>query len=176
MNGEASSFSCYFKSDRKVILLDLFELKPRSKPKIKKKFTEEDDLNLLYAVNQLGTLHWGEVAKRLPGRTARQCRERWMNYVNPCISSKPWTKEEDEIIIRKLQEFGTKWHEIAKYLENRPINAIKIRWSYIEKSFRSRTIQNEVEFVQPKSQVETSTNEIQPLNSGQKIVFPNINL
>jgi hypothetical protein len=39
-----------------------------------------------------------------------------------------WIKEEDEIIIQKVQEFGTKWSKMTKILRGRTDNDIKNRW------------------------------------------------
>jgi len=36
---------------------------------------------------------WADVAKRLPGRLGKQCRERWQNRLDPAISKKPFEPE-----------------------------------------------------------------------------------
>jgi hypothetical protein len=64
----------------------------------------------------------------MPGRSARQCRDRWTNYLAPTLSLDPWTPEEDALIIRKVAECGTKWAAIAKEIPRRSDNAIKNRW------------------------------------------------
>lgn len=38
---------------------------------------------------------WSGVAESLPGRTGRQVRDRWNNYLNPVINHKPFTREDD---------------------------------------------------------------------------------
>jgi hypothetical protein len=34
---------------------------------------------------------WSVIASLLPGRTAKQCRERWYNHLCPDITRGPWT-------------------------------------------------------------------------------------
>jgi hypothetical protein len=64
----------------------------------------------------------------MPGRTARQCRDRWTNYLAPAISFEPWRPEEDSLIVHKVNEIGTKWATIAKFTHGRTGNALKNRW------------------------------------------------
>jgi hypothetical protein len=51
-------------------------------------------------VKQTGPKNWSEIAKALPGRIGKQCRERWHNHLNPEIKKEKWTEQEDEIIIQ----------------------------------------------------------------------------
>ena len=82
-------------------------------PKIK--FTPNEDILLLNAVQSLGIGDWHVIASRVPGRNARQCRERWNNYVNPSLIRSPWTTEEDKFLLEKYQELGPHWRTIASY-------------------------------------------------------------
>ena len=46
-----------------------------------------------------GPRNWSAVAKFVPGRAGKQCRERWHNHLNPDIKREKWTEEEDKVII-----------------------------------------------------------------------------
>lgn len=95
----------------------------------KVKFTRAEDIKLKDLVNKYSTNNWKLIAKELPPRTPRQCRERWNNYIDPSLSQEPWTQEEDEILIRIHDQFGNHWKQIESYLPNRSKNSIKKRWT-----------------------------------------------
>ena len=39
-------------------------------------------------------LKWSAIAKHLPGRLGKQCRERWHNQLDPSVKKGPWSDEE----------------------------------------------------------------------------------
>jgi hypothetical protein len=94
-------------------------------PKIR--FGPCEDSLLATAVDQLGTANWAAVAQMVPGRTPRQCRERWNNYVNPDLSNEPWTDRDDQFLLSKFQELGSKWQMIADLLPGKSRNAVRNR-------------------------------------------------
>lgn len=98
----------------------------------KVKFTKAEDVKLMMLVQEFSTKDWKTIAEHMFPRTARQCRERWTNYVNPMLSKDPWSKEEDLLLIEKHNEFGNRWKLIERYFPGRSKNNIKHRWSIMK--------------------------------------------
>ncbi|KAJ3436467.1 transcription factor myb3r-4 [Anaeramoeba flamelloides] len=87
----------------------------------------EDQL-LLRCVERLGNTVWPQVSGLLPGRNPKQCRERWRNQLNPNINRGPFTKEEEELLIKKQAELGTRWCVLSTFFKGRPDNMLKNYW------------------------------------------------
>ena len=126
---------------------------------LRKRFTPSEDM-LLKAIAAKGTMmSWDEVAKHLPGRTGRQCRDRYNNYLNKLVLHKAWTHEEDQVIIEKYKQFGPRWTVISSFLQARSGNNVKNRWyKYIIKRFSNITTaapmprKKKTENIQPQTQ------------------------
>ncbi|OHT03644.1 hypothetical protein TRFO_28895 [Tritrichomonas foetus] len=102
--------------------------------KTRKIFTNDEDALLISLMSASSPFKsWEKVASMIPNRTARQCRDRWFNYLSPSIRHDPWTDEEDRKLIELINNFGTHWSQIAKYFEGRSDNHVKNRWySYLK--------------------------------------------
>ena len=48
---------------------------------------------------RLAALSWAMIATKMPGRTGKQCRERWHNHLDPRVAKERWTEEENEIVL-----------------------------------------------------------------------------
>jgi hypothetical protein len=91
-------------------------------------FSPIEDRRLQAVVNLLGMESWDAIAQLMPGRTARQCRDRYKNYLLDNVVLTVWTPEEDAKIIQRFTEIGPKWVEIALALNGRSGNQVKNRW------------------------------------------------
>ena len=119
----------------------------------RKRFTEAEDARLKALVKKDGIRNWEEIARRMPGRSSRQCRDRYNNYLFKEILHKPWTPEEDKIIIEKYQIFGPHWVKISQFLEARSGNNVKNRWhKYLFKSFTPQQENQNQQFPTPQIQ------------------------
>lgn len=77
--------------------------------------SQEDNL-LAMAVRAYGAGNWRLIHKHVPGRTDVQCRERWVNVLDPAVkSTEGWTAAEDAhlLAIVASQPPG-RWSAIAK--------------------------------------------------------------
>ena len=119
----------------------------------RRKFTDEEDKRLKKLVNILGDKSWPMIAAAMgEGRTTRQCRERYKTYLSPDLKNDPWTPEEDQKLIRFVDQYGTKWATIAHCFPGRSDNNLKNRWNtYLSRNVRPKTNLNPISsnFVEP---------------------------
>jgi hypothetical protein len=103
-------------------------------------FSPEDDERIVEAVGNQEYPNWNEVAQCVPGKTGRQCRERFQHYLRPNLVQTPWTAAEDELIRKFYGEYGPNWARIAMHFNGqRTNNNIKNRWNnHLARNMTSR--------------------------------------
>jgi hypothetical protein len=94
----------------------------------KQKFGPDEDDIIRAAADAHGPRKWRLVAERLVGRTARQCRERWVNYLSPDVTKAPWAADEESLLRAKVAEFGPLWSRIARFFVGRTDVCLKNRY------------------------------------------------
>ena len=97
--------------------------------------SDEDDL-LKKAVSPFldsQRINWSAVQKSIPGRTDVQCRERWVNVLDPSISAAPFTPQEDEELLNLVEIHGNgNWSKISQeFGKKRTDNQLWRRWKQI---------------------------------------------
>ncbi|KAK8881949.1 hypothetical protein M9Y10_044587 [Tritrichomonas musculus] len=100
----------------------------------KKTFSREEDNLINFVVTTFGNRNWEMIATFVKGRTAKQCRDRYMNYLKPGLTNIEWTQSEDDLIIELYMKYGPKWAIISKYFANRNQISIKNRFKFLQKS------------------------------------------
>ncbi|XP_077565674.1 cyclin-D-binding Myb-like transcription factor 1 isoform X2 [Stigmatopora nigra] len=94
------------------------------------KWSEEEERRLAEVVYEMagaspgsavtGGVSWASVANRVGTRSEKQCRSKWLNYLNWKHSGgTDWTKEDDLVLARRILELDAvdeneiKWEELA---------------------------------------------------------------
>ncbi|KAK8521386.1 hypothetical protein V6N13_077494 [Hibiscus sabdariffa] len=92
------------------------------------RWTCDEDKRLKVSVMLFGPKNWRKIAEVVPGRTQVQCRERWVNSLDPALNMGTWTKEEDSRLEAAIEEHGYCWSKIAMCMSSRTDNQCWRRW------------------------------------------------
>jgi myb proto-oncogene protein len=109
---------------------------------VNRRWTLEEDAKLTSAVANTRKKKWGSdyktdwatVAALVPGRTARQCKQKWKDGLDPSIDRTTgrkgrWTEDEDIKLKDAVQTHGGKdWSVIAAMVPARTIIQCRGRW------------------------------------------------
>jgi hypothetical protein len=106
-------------------------LSTASSSSARRKFSPLEDQRLRDIVTELGQNDWAAIASRLGTRCARQCRERYRNYLDPSLRRDPWSEDEDRLLFEKFSEIGPKWSLIERFFKGRSEANIKNRWAQL---------------------------------------------
>lgn len=79
---------------------------------VRKEWTGEQDELLRAAVAELGERNWVEVARRVPGRTAVQVRERWVKRLRGGFVRGLWYPDEDHLLLCAIDKCGAGTHPL----------------------------------------------------------------
>jgi len=119
---------------------------------IKRAWTSAEDDLLVQMVERYGARRWSLIASYFDARAGKQCRERWVQHLQPSVIKGSWTEEEDRVIMQAVKTMGTKWNMIMKLLPGRTDNAIKNRWNST-----MRKLQRQQDLEQPGFMAEHSS-------------------
>ncbi|CDF38668.1 unnamed protein product [Chondrus crispus] len=72
----------------------------------------EDEI-LKAAVMKYGKNQWARIASLLVRKSAKQCKARWFEWLDPAIKKTQWTREEEEKLLHLAKIFPTSWRTIA---------------------------------------------------------------
>lgn len=105
----------------------------KRKPAYRKtQWKKSDDDKIIENVKSYGTSNWTLIAQNIEGRNGKQCRERWVNHLDPSLKHDEWTTDEDKILFEQYKIYGSKWASIAAHIPGRSANATKNRYKLIQ--------------------------------------------
>jgi hypothetical protein len=103
--------------------------RPGGKPGVSHtKFTADEDTLLCKIIAGNVCKNWEMAAESLPGRNARQCRDRRKHYLSYGHTSAAWSAEEDDLLLEEVTKWGPKWTRVAACLCQRTDAEVKMRW------------------------------------------------
>ncbi|KAI5291633.1 Pre-mRNA-splicing factor cef1 [Ascosphaera aggregata] len=76
-------------------------------------WTNVEDETVKAAVSKYGLNQWARVSSLLNSKTAKQCKARWAEWLDPSIRKTEWSREEDEKLLHLAKLMPTQWRTIA---------------------------------------------------------------
>ena len=76
-------------------------------------WTNIEDEVLKASVSKYGLNQWARVSSLLARKTPKQCKARWVEWLDPSIRKIEWSKEEDEKLLHLAKLMPTQWRTIA---------------------------------------------------------------
>ncbi|CAD8158185.1 unnamed protein product [Paramecium octaurelia] len=122
-------------------------------------WVEEEDQLLQQVHEEFSRLgkenKWSQIAremyKRSPNkifRQPKQCRERWINRLDPNICNEPWSKQQEIDLLKTILIRGKKWSELsALYGRVRTENSLKNKYNSL---LKKEKLKYEFETINPQ--------------------------
>ncbi|KPP74851.1 cell division cycle 5-like protein-like [Scleropages formosus] len=84
----------------------------RHGPRERKPGGDSDEI-LKAAVMKYGKNQWSRIASLLHRKSAKQCKARWYEWLDPSIKKTEWSREEEEKLLHLAKLMPTQWRTIA---------------------------------------------------------------
>lgn len=103
----------------------------------KGKWAKDEDQKLRDLVSKYDEKNgatWERVSESMNfTRNSKQCRERWVNFLDPNLRLGPWTVEEDTHLLRLHDQMGKCWKKFTSVLKGRSAERIRRRFTSLNK-------------------------------------------
>lgn len=94
-------------------------------------FTPAEDQMILKWREKRPDAPWAEIAKKLKGKTAKQCNDRYNKHLKIARNDEPWSVSEDKLLTQLVEEHGHNWVIVSRLLGTRSNIETKNRWSVL---------------------------------------------
>ena len=75
----------------------------------------EDEI-LKSAVMKYGLNQWSRISSLLVRKSAKECKARWYEWLDPSIKKTEWSRDEEELLLHLSKIFPTMWRTIAQFI------------------------------------------------------------
>ncbi|CAB3236813.1 unnamed protein product [Arctia plantaginis] len=89
----------------------------------------EDEI-LKAAVMKYGKNQWSRIASLLHRKSAKQCKARWYEWLDPSIKKTEWSREEDEKLLHLAKLMPTQWRTVAPIIGRTAAQCLE-RYEYL---------------------------------------------
>jgi pre-mRNA-splicing factor CDC5/CEF1 len=84
----------------------------------------EDEV-LKAAVMKYGLNQWSRISSLLVRKSAKECKARWYEWLDPSIKKTEWNREEEEKLLHLAKIFPCQWRTIAPILQRTPAQCVE---------------------------------------------------
>jgi len=84
----------------------------------------EDEI-LKAAVMKYGLNQWSRISSLLVRKSAKECKARWQEWLDPNIKKTEWSREEEEKLLHLSKIFPCQWRTIAPMIGRTPQQCIE---------------------------------------------------
>jgi pre-mRNA-splicing factor CDC5/CEF1 len=84
----------------------------------------EDEI-LKAAVMKYGLNQWSRISSLLVRKSAKQCKARWYEWIDPSIKKTEWSREEEEVLLHLAKIFPCQWRTIAPMVGRTPNQCVE---------------------------------------------------
>ncbi|KAJ3693037.1 hypothetical protein LUZ60_012132 [Juncus effusus] len=74
---------------------------------------------------EYGKNQWARISSLLVRKSAKQCKARWYEWLDPSIKKTEWTREEDEKLLHLAKLMPTQWRTIAPIVGRTPSQCLE---------------------------------------------------
>ena len=101
----------------------------------------EDEI-LKAAVMKYGLNQWARISSLLVRKSAKQCKARWYEWLDPSIKKTEWSREEDEKLLHLAKIMPCQWRSIAPIVGRTAAQCLE-RYEYLLDSVSSINVNND---------------------------------
>lgn len=132
----------------------------------------EDEI-LKAAIMKYGLNQWARISSLLVRKSAKQCKARWYEWLDPSIKKTEWSQEEDEKLLHLAKIMPCQWRSIAPIVGRTSAQCLE-RYEHLLDSVQSMQVKGDNDdededdqLLQRAQNVHSSSSNIRRLRPGE---------